>query len=73
MIAGAYSGKYKEAESYALSKGQTHDLDPDVISGIVASGQTAVAVEVLQEAKKKNPSLAAQIDDYIKQLLAPKK
>jgi len=72
-VSAAYAGKYKEAEAYAQSKGQVLGLDPDVIGGVVASGQIAVAIEILNEAKKKDPSLAAQIDEYIKQLLAQKK
>ena len=73
MIGAAYDGKYKEARDYALSKGQELPLDPDVISGVVSSGQIGVAVEILNDAKKKNPALAPQIDEYIKQLLAATK
>jgi predicted Zn-dependent protease len=74
MIAAAYDGKYVEAKAYAASKGQDLGLDPDVMGGVVASGQTDVAIDILNDAKKKNPAMATQIDAYIKQLLAmPKK
>ena len=80
MISAAYAGHYKEAKAYALSKGQDPGIDADVISGVVASGQKAVAIELLQELKKKDPTIANQIDAYIKQLInmpqtpvAPKK
>ena len=73
MVSAAYAGKYKEAEAYAKSKGQDVPLDPDVIGGIVASGQIKLAIEILSDAKKKNPALTSQIDEYIKQLLAMKK
>ena len=73
MISAAYAGKYTEAQAYASSKGQDLGLDPDVIGGVVASGQTSVAISILNDAKKKHPELASQIDGYIKQLLAPKK
>ncbi len=70
MISAAYSGKYKEANAYAGSKGQEFGFDPDVLGGLVSSGQSGVAIEVLNAAKKKNPELSSQIDEYIKQLLA---
>ncbi len=70
MISGAYNGKYKEAKAYALSKGQDLGFDPDVLGGVVSSGQIGIAIELLNDAKKKNPELTTQIDAYIKQLLA---
>lgn len=73
LIGAAYSGSYKEARDYAISKGQMPALDPDVLTGIISSGQIALAIELLQEAKRNNPSIASQVDEYIKQLLAPKK
>jgi O-antigen ligase/tetratricopeptide (TPR) repeat protein len=73
LLSAAYAGHYKEAKAYAISKGQTPALDPDVIAGVIASGQTSLAIELLQETKKANPSLAPQIDQYINQVLAPKK
>jgi O-antigen ligase len=74
MISAAYNGKYKEAKAYAASKGQDTSFDPDVLSGIVSSGQINLAIEILNEEKKKNPTIAKEIDEYIKQLLAaPKK
>lgn len=74
MISGAYDGKYKEAKAHANSKGQDVAFDADVLGGVVSAGQVGVAIEILNEAKKSNPAIAAQVDEYIKQLLAmPKK
>lgn len=73
MISAAYNGKYKEAKAYALSKGQNVAFDTDVLGGVVASGQISVAIEILNEAKKQNPQMATQVDEYIKQLLAASK
>ena len=74
MVSAGYAGQYKEAKGYVLSKGQDPGIDQDVIAGVLSSGQIAVGIELLNELKKKDPSLAPQIDAYIKQLLlAPKK
>jgi tetratricopeptide (TPR) repeat protein len=69
MIPAAYSGHYKEAKAYVLSKGQDPGVDPDVIAGVVNSGQKSVAIELLQELKKKDPTVASQVDAYIRQLI----
>jgi hypothetical protein len=74
MVSAGYAGQYTNAKTYALSKGQNPGVDPDVIAGVINAGQTQVALQLLQEMKKENPSLTAQIDEYInKTLLAPKK
>ena len=74
MLTAAYAGKYTEAKEYSASKGQDLGFDVDVLQGVISSGQTKVAIDILQDIKKKNPSMAAQVDAYIKQiLLAPKK
>jgi hypothetical protein len=49
---------------------QDFGFDPDVLGGVVSSGQIGVAIEMLNDAKKKNPAIAGQVDEYIKQLLA---
>lgn len=72
MISAGYAGKYEEARAYALTKGQDPGLDPDVIAGVIASGQTTVAIKLLEEVKKANPASAPQVDAYIKQLLQGK-
>ncbi len=73
LISAAYAGDYKAAREYAVSKGQTVEVDQDVISGLLATNQKTQAIELLQELKAKSPESAAQIDAYIKQLLAPTK
>ena len=73
MVSAAYAGKYAEAKAYALSKGQDPGVDPDVIGGVIASGQTALGIELLIQAKKQNPALTSEVDALIKQLLAKKR
>lgn len=73
MMGAAYAGQYQEGKAYVESKGQNVDLDQDVIAGVLASGQTSVGIDLLNQLKKQDPSLAPQIDAFIKQLLAPKK
>jgi ABC-type iron transport system FetAB permease component len=73
LLSAAYNKSYKEAEAYVVSKGQSVSLDPDVLGALVSTGQTNVAIELLQREKSNNPALAPQIDAYIKQLVAPKK
>lgn len=73
MISAGYAGQYKEARTYALSKGQDPELDPDAILGVVSSGQIPLAIELLQALKKKDPSIAPQIDEYIKTLYTQKR
>jgi hypothetical protein len=72
-VTAAYAGQFEDARAYATSKGQTVVADPDILSGVVAAGQTNLAVKLLNEMKLANPSLASQIDAYIQQLLAGKK
>jgi O-antigen ligase len=73
IISAAYAGQYKEAKELMVSRGVEPTIDADVIMGVVTANQIPLAVELLQEMKKKDPSLAPQIDAYIKQLVAPKK
>jgi hypothetical protein len=74
MIGAAYDGKFTEARADAISRGQTPEVDQDILGGVLVSGQSTVAIGLLQELKKAHPEMATQIDDYIKQLLlAPKK
>ena len=68
MISAAYAGQYTEAKAYAISKGQEPAVDPDALAGIITSGQIQLAIQLLQEMKKTNPSIAPQIDAYIKQI-----
>ncbi len=74
MIGAAYDGKFTQARADAISRGQNPQIDQDILGGVLSSGQSTVAIGLLQELKKAHPEMATQIDDYIKQLLlAPKK
>ncbi len=69
MLSAAYSGNYREARALVIENGQTVAFDPDVLSGIVSTGQITLAIEILNDVKKTKPELAAQVDAYIAQLL----
>jgi hypothetical protein len=71
MLSAAYAGKYKEARTYVLEKGQTVVFDADVLGAVISTGQIPLAIELLNEMKKSKPELIPQIDAYIKQLLSP--
>ena len=73
MMSASYAGQYKEGKAYVESKGEKVGFDTDSLAGVITAGQISLAVEILQAAKKDNPTLAPQIDEYIKQLLAGKK
>lgn len=73
MLSAAYAGKFEEAQQYVLSKGQNVTLSIDLINGVFASGQMQLGVKLLEEFKVLNPSMAPQIDAYLKQFVAPKK
>lgn len=73
-LAAAYDKKWMEARIYLLTKGQTITLDGDILNALVATGQTGIAIELLNELKRANPEYSSQVDAYIKQILAaPKK
>lgn len=69
MLSAAYSGNYKDARALVIENGQTVTFDADVLSGVVSTGQIALAIEILNDVKKTKPELAAQVDAYIAQLL----
>jgi O-antigen ligase/Flp pilus assembly protein TadD len=73
VLSAAYNSTFVEARSHLAENGQTIPLDSDVITALVSTGQTTLAITLLQEAKKLNPSLASQIDAFIKTLVSPKK
>lgn len=73
MISSVYAGKYDEALTDILKRDQKVDFDSDVLSAAVSTGQTQLAVKILQELKKKSPEYGPQVDEYIKQILAQPK
>jgi tetratricopeptide (TPR) repeat protein len=73
MVSAAYAGAFKDAKAYITSKGKVVAFDPDVVSVLVTTGQVPLALEILQDLKKTNPEYATQVDEYIKQILAPVK
>lgn len=74
LLSAAYAGAYKEARADIIQDGFPVAFDQDVLSGLVSTRQIALAIELLRELEKTNPELKAQIEEYIKLLLAaPKK
>jgi O-antigen ligase len=70
QLAAVYAGKWNEAKAYIASKGQPTTFDADVLSAMVATKQIGLAIQLLNDLKKMSPEYAAQVDAYIKQLLA---
>jgi O-antigen ligase len=70
LLASVYANKWNEAKSYVVSKGQSVAFDPDVLNGLVTTKQISAAIQYLNDLKKSNPEYGAQVDAYIKQLLA---
>lgn len=74
LLASVYANKWNEARAYIASKGQTVPFDGNVLEALVSTKQIPLAIEFLNELKRTSPEYAAQVDAYIKELLAaPKK
>lgn len=73
-LAAAYDKKWNETRAYLMARGQNVPFDADILGALVSTGQTGLAIQLLNELKATSPQYADQIDTYIKQLLAaPKK
>lgn len=76
LVSAAYAGKYSEAKAHVLESistqktNQTIEFDPDVLGGLVGTGQTQEALGMLLELKKAKPELGPQVDQYIGQMLS---
>ncbi|MEN9337871.1 MAG: hypothetical protein RIQ41_185 [Candidatus Parcubacteria bacterium] len=70
LLASVYAKKFNEAKAYVASKSTLDTFDSDVLTALVQTGQKAAAIEMLTELKKRNPDYGAEVDAYIKQLLA---
>ncbi len=70
LITAAYAHKWNEARAHIQSLGQVVPFDTDALSALVSTKQTPLAVQFLNEFKQANPQYAAQVDAYIKQILA---
>lgn len=73
VLSATYAGAYKEARDEIVRNGGLVEFDQDVLNALVSTNQTTTAIELLRELAKSRPDLAAQIDAYIKQLLAAQK
>jgi tetratricopeptide (TPR) repeat protein len=69
-LAAAYDKKWNETRAYLVANGQNVPLDADILGALVSTGQTGLAIQLLNELKATSPQYADQIDAYIKQLLA---
>lgn len=74
VLAAVYDKKWNDMSATLAAQGQTTPFDADVLNALVGTGQTSLAIQLLNQLKTTNPQYAGQIDTYIKQLLAaPKK
>ncbi len=73
VLSSVYVGAFKDARTHVAENGQTIPFDGDILNAIVATGQTALALELLNEVKKTNPEYTEQINTYIKNMLAGSK
>ena len=74
LLTSAYTGGFKQIRNELASKGHNLQLDADILNAVVNSGQITLGLELLNELKKQSPQYEAEINEYIKKLLAsPKK
>jgi len=73
MINSVYVKDYKNTKAYVDGKSGEFPFDGDVLNSAVSTGQISLAIEMLNDLKKKSPEYAGQVDAYIKSLLAPVK
>ncbi len=70
LLTALYVGEYKAASENVAAKTGSIPFDEDVLNAAVGLGQTQVAVAMLNDLKKSRPELAAQVDAFIKQIVA---
>jgi O-antigen ligase len=70
LITAAYAKKWEEARTHVVAAGQTVQFDTDALSALISTKQTTLAIQFLNDLKASNPQYAAQVDAYIKQILA---
>lgn len=70
LLSSVYAFKWDETRAYIASHGQTVAFDADILSALVTTKQISLAIQLLNELKANKPEYAAQVDAYIKQLLA---
>ncbi|MCX6757199.1 MAG: O-antigen ligase family protein [Candidatus Nomurabacteria bacterium] len=70
LISAIYLKDYKNTKDYIISKSGDSPFDGDVLNAAISSDQISLAVEMLNDVKKKNPEYTQQVDDYIKKMLA---
>ncbi|MFA5132109.1 MAG: O-antigen ligase family protein [Candidatus Paceibacterota bacterium] len=73
VLTAVYAGSFKDARAHIKESGLTVPFDGDILNAVVTTGQIPLALELLAEVKRTNPEYSAQVDAYIKQLLAPGK
>ncbi len=70
LLSSAYAFKWNESRAYITSHGQTVPFDADILNALVTTKQIPLAIQLLNELKANKPEYAAQVDAYIKELLA---
>lgn len=72
VVASIYANKIDEARATLASVNKTIAVDGDILSALVDARQYDIAIALLLQMKKEQPGSAAQIDQYIKDVLAKK-
>ncbi len=70
ILTGIYSKHYEDAKETIAQTGQEFpDGDTSIIGALISSGQIKEGIDLLNGYKQKHPESAAQIDEYIKNML----
>jgi O-antigen ligase len=72
VITAIYANKIEEARNTLASVKKVIPVDNDILSALIDAKQYDVAIALLLQMKKEQPSLGAQIDEYIKTIVARK-
>ena len=72
VISSIYAGKLNDILPTLTQAGRTFPIDADTINTLVEVKQYDPAIALLLQLKQTNPSLTAQVDDYIKSIIDKK-
>lgn len=70
LTSAALAHTYEAAEATIAADGKMIPADADVVRALVTSGQVKLALNLLANIKKANPQYTAEIDAFIKEILA---
>jgi O-antigen ligase/tetratricopeptide (TPR) repeat protein len=70
VVCAIYNGKFSEVVGVLAPLGKTVPVDGDILGALVEARQYDTAIALLNDLKKSQPGLSAQIDDYISKVVA---